>query len=193
MPAVIRAVCVRRTWTQLPRGQRSAIDKGAVPGRVAVRHDRGQGLGPGLVGDAVGNRQVHGGAGKAVYAYSEEEATWWEQELGISIPAGSFGENLRTAGIDLDSLVPGQQITVGSGGLVLEVAGIRTPCATFAQHMGQPHWVKRFATRGRTGAYLSIVSEGDVGAGDAILAGAAPEGPTLGELFAAKYPKLHTS
>jgi MOSC domain-containing protein YiiM len=189
MTAVIVAVCVRRTWTELPRGQHSAIDKAAVPGRVAVVHDRGGGRGPGLVGDAVGNRAVHGGVGKAVYAYGDEDAAWWEAELGITIPAGSFGENLRTAGIDLDGLVPGQQLTVGAGGLVLAVSGIRTPCVTFARHMGQPQWVKRFAMRGRAGAYLRIVAEGDVGAGDEIVVGAVPAGPTIGELFAAKYAR----
>jgi MOSC domain-containing protein YiiM len=177
----------------LPRGGRSAIDKAAVAGRVDVRLDRGDGEGPGLVGDAVGNRRVHGGPDKAVYAYTDEEAGWWERHLGTTLPAGSFGENLRTTGIDLDALVPGQLVTIGDSGLVLAVAGIRTPCVTFARHMDQPQWVKRVATRGRTGAYFSIVSEGEVGVGDLMTVAPRPAGPTIGELFAAKYHQPATT
>lgn len=44
----------------------------------------------------------HGGASKALDAYADEDAAFWAAELGRPIPAGLFGENLRTAGLDVN-------------------------------------------------------------------------------------------
>ena len=46
-----------------------------------------------------------------------------------------FGENLTTSGLDVDGAV-GERWQVGDE-VVLEVAGPRIPCSTFAARMGE--------------------------------------------------------
>ncbi|MCG8654681.1 MOSC domain-containing protein [Yimella sp. RIT 621] len=124
------------------------------------------GDGSGVVGDLVGNRKHHGGAQKAVYAYAREELDHWGRELGEEFPDGWFGENLTTTGIDLERLLINQQLRIGSA--LLEVSIPRSPCRTFADHLGVRGWVKRFTTHGRCGVYLRVVEPGTVRPGDPI-------------------------
>ena len=42
----------------------------------------------------------------------------------------------------------------------------RIPCSTSQGWMDEPHWVKRFTEHGAPGAYLRVLAEGTVGAGD---------------------------
>jgi MOSC domain-containing protein YiiM len=140
-------------------GPVTAIDKRPVDA-VEVREPgtKRDGLGSGVVGDEVGDRRHHGGTTQAVYAYAREDLDWWEDRLGRSLAPGMFGENLTTLGIDCTHARIGERWTIGD--VVLRVEGPRIPCATFAGHMGERGWVKRFTEAGRTGAYLSVVSPG---------------------------------
>ena len=125
------------------------------------------GLGSGLEGDYIGDVRHHGGDQQAVYAFAREELDWWGAELGRALPDGQFGENLTTLGLDVDGALVGERWAVGDE-VVLEVAGPRIPCATFQHRMGERGWVRRFTRVGRSGAYLSIVEEGLVRAGDEV-------------------------
>jgi MOSC domain-containing protein YiiM len=118
------------------------------------------------VGDFIGDLKHHGGDRQAVYAVAREELDWWGAELGRSLDNGLFGENLTTAGLDVDAALIGERWQIGD--VVLEVTGPRVPCATFSIAMGVERWVQRFSERGRTGAYLAIIAPGTIGAGDAI-------------------------
>ena len=163
----------------------SGIRKRPV-GRIEVRDPgpRDTGLGSGVVGDAVGNRRHHGGDTQAVYAFAREELDWWERELGRELPDGMFGENLTSAGLDVDGAEVGEQWRVGT--VLLQVSGPRTPCATFAAHMAEPRWIKRFAARERVGAYLEVVEAGIVEPGDPIEVVHRPgHGLTVPQLFLA--------
>jgi MOSC domain-containing protein YiiM len=51
---------------------------------------------------------------------------------------------------------------------VLEVAQPRLPCFKLGLRMGDPRFLKRFAAAARPGAYLRVIHEGDIGAGDRI-------------------------
>jgi len=62
--------------------------------------------------------------------------------------------------------VVGERWRIGS--VELEVAQPRLPCAKLALRMGVPQMVKRFARASRPGAYLRIVTEGELGAGDEV-------------------------
>jgi MOSC domain-containing protein YiiM len=137
----------------------TAIWKSPVEGRVAV-------AGVNLRGDDQADRSVHGGPDKAVYAYAQEDAEWWEGELGRLLGDAPFGENLTTRGLPVSEAVIGERWTVGSA--VLEVAQPRLPCFKLGLRMGDRLFPKRFAAAARPGAYLRIVSEGDIGAGDTI-------------------------
>ncbi|WP_271176725.1 MOSC domain-containing protein [Leifsonia poae] len=121
----------------------------------------------GLYGDVQADRKHHGGLTKALYAYAEEDAGFWAGELGRDIPAGLFGENLRTAGLDVNGAEIGERWSIGDG-LVVEVTCPRTPCATFQRRMAEPQWVKRFTDVGLPGAYLRIVHAGTIAAGDPV-------------------------
>ncbi|HET6664203.1 MAG TPA: MOSC domain-containing protein [Acidimicrobiales bacterium] len=125
------------------------------------------GLGSGVVGDFVGDQRHHGGDYQAVYAYAREELDAWQERLGRELVDGMFGENLTTIGVDVDGALVGERWRVGND-VVLEVAGPRIPCSTFASRMGEKGWVKRFTEVGNTGAYLAIVSPGTVRRGDRI-------------------------
>jgi MOSC domain-containing protein YiiM len=137
----------------------TAIWKDRVEGRVAVR-------GVNLDGDDQADRSVHGGPDKAVYAYAGEEVRTWEQELGRELGEAAFGQNLTTHGIDVSGALIGERWLIGS--TLLEVAQPRLPCFKLGLRIGSPGFVKRFAQAARPGAYLRIVEEGDIGAGDSI-------------------------
>jgi MOSC domain-containing protein YiiM len=138
----------------------TAIDKEPVESRLKVRS-------LGLYGDVQADRKHHGGPTKALYAYADEAADYWAAELGRAIPPGLFGENVRTAGLDVDGAEIGERWRIGDT-VVVEVTCPRTPCATFQRRMREPQWVRRFTEAGRVGAYLSVVHTGTVGAGDAV-------------------------
>ncbi|RFA21009.1 MOSC domain-containing protein [Subtercola boreus] len=158
----------------------TAIDKRPVDGPVRVRP-------LGLYADAQADRAHHGGADKALYAYSAADAEYWESELGRPLPAGWFGENLRVSGIDVSGAPIGSRWQIGAQ-VVVEVTMPRTPCQTFARWVGGADargWVKRFATALRPGAYLRVVTPGSILAGDTITVLSQPAGaPTIAEVFA---------
>ncbi len=144
----------------------TAIWKDRVPGRVAVR-------GINLDGDDQADRSVHGGPDKAVYVYALEEVRTWEDELGRGLGESPFGQNLTTQGIDVSSALIGERWAIGS--TLLEVAQPRVPCYKLGLRIGSPGFVKRFAQASRPGAYLRILREGDVGAGDTIIVESRPD------------------
>lgn len=163
----VLAACVVHADLEVPtRVGRTAIDKRPVAGRVAVRA-------LGLDGDHVCDTKHHGGVHQAVYAYADEDARRWGTELGRTLPAGWFGENLRVGGLPVSDSVIGARWSVGD--TLLEVSGARVPCATFQHWSGEQQWVKRFALRGDTGAYLRVLEEGTIAAGDRISVVHVPE------------------
>ena len=84
----------------------------------------------------------------------------------------------------------GERWRVGSA--LLEVSEPRFPCFKLGLRMGDPTFLKRFAAARRTGTYLRIVEEGEIGAGDPIERGERPDhGVTIG-LFAEAYLGDHS-
>jgi MOSC domain-containing protein YiiM len=156
-----RQISVRRG-----RPLMSAIGKAPVEGRVRV-------AGVNVEGDDQADRRVHGGPDKAVYAYACEDAAVWAGELGRELGPGAFGENLTTEGLEVSGAVVGERWRIGD--VELEVCQPRLPCNKLALRMGEPRMVKRFAQASRPGAYLRIVREGTLGAGDAIEVLSRPE------------------
>ena len=153
---------VAASWAGRP--QQTAISKTAVTGPVEVHR-------LGLAGDEIGDPRFHGGPHKAVYAYPREDLDFWGEQLGRPVPAGTFGENLTTVGVDVNEAVLGERWRIGSA--LLAPADIRTPCGTFRTWMGRQGfdttgWSRRFAREARAGAYLRVLEEGVLRAGDAI-------------------------
>ncbi|UBU15711.1 MOSC domain-containing protein [Nonomuraea gerenzanensis] len=145
---------------------RTAIDKRAVPHRVAV-------LDNGLAGDERADQKHHGSPDQAVYSYAREDYDWWQGELGMELRDGQFGENLTTSGVDVNGALVGERWRVGSA--LLEVTRPRTPCVVFRNWMGEAGWLKRFTKAGRPGAYLRVVELGELGPGDEVEIVSRPE------------------
>lgn len=163
----------------------TGIDKHPTD-EISVFEPGPKGIGAsGVEGDSVVNLRHHGGTDQAVYAVAREEMDWWSVDLGRELPPGTFGENLTTEGLDVDASIVGEQWRVGSS-VILTVTGPREPCATFGAHMRVRGWVKAFAERGRTGAYLAVAQPGTIRSGDGIEVLSRPgHGITVPEVFRA--------
>ena len=157
---------------------RTGIDKRSVDGLIDFKNN-------GLDGDRVIDTNVHGGYDQAVYAYAREDAMWWEKEINEVIPAGRFGENLTTEGINVNAALIGERWKIGS--VILEVSQPRIPCRVFAGFWKRATLIKDFTQAGRPGTYLRIIQEGSAKAGDAIEVIQKPDhNVSISDLFAAK-------
>lgn len=120
----------------------------------------------GLEGDEINDRKNHGGPDQAVYVYGGADYTWWSDNLGRDLEAGTFGENLTISDLETGPLNVGDRIHVGS--VVLEVTAARIPCVTLATRMDDPQFVKKFRAAERPGVYCRVIQTGTVCAGDAV-------------------------
>jgi MOSC domain-containing protein YiiM len=160
----VEAVCIGTAasyrFTE-DREEQSAIDKRPTDGPVAVGPE-------GLAGDVQVDRRFHGGVDRAIYAYSRSDADHWVSVLAREVPPGLLGENLRVSGIDVSGARIGERWRT-SRGLVLEVTAPRMPCRTLQGFLDVPDMIARFNSAGRPGAYLRVIEQGRVAAGDRIV------------------------
>lgn len=160
--ATVDAVCGGRSipapW--LGDDASTAIDKRPLDGAVSVGE-------LGLQGDEQADTAHHGGRDQALYAYAQEDADHWIAALDHEATPGSFGENLRTSGLVVSTALIGERWRIGDDVEVV-VTAPRIPCRTFAGFWDVPDLVSRFLSAGRPGAYLRVVSGGDIRAGDRI-------------------------
>ena len=119
------------------------------------------------MGDTIGDRAHHGGDDQAVYAYSREQLDSWQDVLARALPDGAFGENLTTTNLDVSGALVGERWRIGSS-LELQVTSPRIPCSTFRGWIGVRGWLRTFAAAALPGAYLAVVTPGDVQAGDTV-------------------------
>jgi MOSC domain-containing protein YiiM len=158
------------------RGERvlTSIRKAPVSGRIAVR-------GVNVAGDDQSDRTVHGGPDKAVYSYALEDYDWWSEQLGVELGPATFGENLTVRGVPVTDAVIGERWRVGT--VLLEVAQPRFPCYKLGIRMNDPRFLRHFTRAGRPGAYLRIVEEGELAAGDPVQVVYRPDhGLTIGDV-----------
>jgi MOSC domain-containing protein YiiM len=138
----------------------TSIFKEPVPGRIALRTLN-------LDGDRQSDLSVHGGKDKAVYCYPVEHYEYWKVELpGHALPMGAFGENFTTEGLNEDSVHIGDRISIGSAEVV--VSQPRMPCYKLGIRFESDDMVRRFLASRRTGFYLAVKREGEVGSGDEV-------------------------
>ncbi len=120
----------------------------------------------GIKEDFVGSPKHHGGPDQAIYVYGMKDYEWWSTELGRTIEAGTFGENLTISELESAKFNIGDYLHVGA--ITLQVAAPRIPCSTFAKRMEDPKFVKRFRAAERPGLYCRVIKEGIVTAGDEV-------------------------
>lgn len=120
-----------------------------------------------LDGDRQADLTVHGGEYKAVYCYPLEHYSYWREELpGYELAMGNFGENFTTECLLEDAIHLGDRFSIGSAQVV--VTQPRLPCYKLGIRFQSDAMVKRFLASNRSGFYLAVVREGEVGAGDEI-------------------------
>src|ERR1700738_713327 len=140
----------------------TGIFKQPVKGRVALRKLN-------LYGDGQADLSVHGGEYKAVYYYPIAHYDYWKKELaGRELPMGMFGENFTADGLSEDSIHLRDRFSVGFAEVV--VTQPRLPCYKLGVRFQSDDMVRRFLASGRTGFYLAVTREGEVGADDEIKA-----------------------
>ena len=139
----------------------TAIFKKPVSQRVMLRTLN-------LDGDRQADLSVHGGPSKAVYVYPSEHYDYWKQELPeMDLPWGMFGENFTTSGLSEPEVNIGDKFQVGRA--VVMATEPRMPCYKLGIRFGRPDMIKRFLMSERTGFYLAVLAEGEVGTGDDII------------------------
>lgn len=142
------------------RIERTGIFKEPVAGRVMMRRLN-------LDGDRQADLKVHGGPTKAIYVYPSEHYPYWREQLPeMQLGWGMFGENLTTAGLLENEINIGDRFRIGAAeGMVTEP---RMPCYKLGLKFGRDDIIKRFLASLRSGFYLAVLREGEVGAGDTI-------------------------
>ena len=120
-----------------------------------------------LDGDRQADLTVHGGVTKAVYSYPVEHYDFWRKEFpDMTLPFGMFGENFTVEGFNEANLNIGDSFRIGSAEVM--VTEPRMPCFKLGIKFGRTDIIRRFLQSGRSGFYLSVRKEGEVGAGDTI-------------------------
>ncbi|HEX6043637.1 MAG TPA: MOSC domain-containing protein [Pyrinomonadaceae bacterium] len=156
----IISICVGRPRLVVRNGEpvSTGIFKEPVNGRVMMRTLN-------LDGDRQADPTVHGGPLKAVYLYPSEHYPFWKQELPeMELPWGMFGENFTTEGLLETETHIGDRFRIGAAEVM--VTQPRMPCYKLGIRFGRNDMLRSFLMSERTGFYLSVLKEGEVGAGD---------------------------
>jgi MOSC domain-containing protein YiiM len=136
----------------------TGIYKDPVPGRVMMRTLN-------LDGDRQADLSVHGGPEKAVYVYPSEHYSFWQHEFPeMELPWGMFGENFTSTDLFETEIHVGDRFRIGSAEVM--VTQPRMPCYKLGIRFGRTDIIKRFLVSERSGFYLSVLREGEVGVGD---------------------------
>jgi MOSC domain-containing protein YiiM len=163
----------------------TAIAKRPVEGDCAV-------LPLGLEGDEQADLSVHGGLGKAVYAYPSEHYRFWQTvraqaQVALwdeALPFGSLGENLTLQGVVETDLWIGDVLRFP--GCELAVSEPRYPCFKFNAAMGFKHAAKLMTQSAWCGAYLSVRVPGTIAAGQPFSLEPGPREVGIAEIFRAR-------
>jgi MOSC domain-containing protein YiiM len=156
------SICVARPRVVEWRGTpvTTSIFKTPISHRVHVSREN-------IEGDQQSDLTVHGGPDKAVYVYPAEHYDPWRRELADeTLGFGAFGENFTTTGLKETDTAIGDRFRIGTAEFV--VTQPRMPCYKLGIRFGRADMVKLFYRSRRSGFYLAVTKEGEVGAGDAI-------------------------
>lgn len=136
----------------------TGIFKEPITGRVMMRTLN-------LDGDRQADLSVHGGPSKAVYVYPAEHYDFWKREFpAMDLPWGMFGENFTTTGLLETEINIGDKFRIAAAEVM--VTEPRMPCYKLGIRFGRNDIIKRFLQSERTGFYLAVLKEGEVGPGD---------------------------
>jgi MOSC domain-containing protein YiiM len=146
-------------------GHRQATRQHAVA--VTAPGPKGTGA-VGLAGDQAHDVKHHGGSDQALYAYAREDLDTWQEQLGRRVHDGSsFGENLTTVGLDVNG-APHRRALVHRHRRPARGHLPADPLRHVPGVARRARWLERFIEARQPGAYLRVVEEGSIRAGDRI-------------------------
>jgi MOSC domain-containing protein YiiM len=148
----------------LPNGEpwTTAYVKTPIKGPVALNT-------LGLDGDEQQHKRFHGGEHRALLLYPAEHYPRWRQELGRSLPYGSFGENLAVTGIGDESTVCiGDVYQIGED-VRVQVSQPRQPCDQIYMHLQIRGIRQRVDESHRTGWYARVLTPGILETGQSLV------------------------
>jgi MOSC domain-containing protein YiiM len=149
-----KTVGEKEATNPMEREWRSAIFKKPVVGPVWVGKT-------GVTGDGQADLEHHGGLEKAVFAYSLDNYTYWQKELGTNqIVSGGMGENFVMANVMEDMISIGDTFQIGE--VVVQVSQPRQPCWKPARRYRIKKLGLLIQNTGRTGWYFRVLKEGFV-------------------------------
>lgn len=150
-------------------------------------------VGPlGLAGDEQVDLSIHGGPGKALYAYPSEHYPFWQTvraqaraaDWGSALAPGSMGENLTFSGLLEDQVFVGDVLRFPA--CELAVSEPRFPCFKFDAAMGFKQASSLMRANGWCGFYLAVRRPGVLQAGQAFELIPGPQEVGIAELFRAR-------
>lgn len=138
---------IETAFVKSPIGHRVGVTVLGVPGDDHVYED-------------------HGGPDMALLAYPFEHYAHW-RGLGLDLADdGALGENLTVTGLTETDVHLGDVFELGSA--VIQVNQPRTPCYKLAARFGRQDMPVLVQDTGYTGYLLRVLTEGEIGAGDAM-------------------------
>jgi MOSC domain-containing protein YiiM len=146
----------------------------------------------GLAGDEQADLSVHGGPGKAVYAYPAEHFPFWQTVRaqaraagwGDVLAPGALGENLTITGLLENQAWIGDVLRFPH--CELAVSEPRFPCFKFNAAMGFDQAAKLMMANAWCGFYLAVRTPGTLSAGEAFEIIPGPREVGITELFRAR-------
>ena len=134
-------------------------------------------------GDAICNREHHGGIDKAVYGYSFKHYDYWKKLYSnLEWNFGMFGENLTITDLDESKVYVGDIYKVGE--VILEATKPRQPCMKLGVRFNNMKIVKQFWKQDFSGIYFKVLKKGEVRAGDKLqLIKKSADNPTIAEVY----------
>ncbi len=137
------------------RPWRSGFNKAPVCGEVQVFKLN-------IDGDGQADLEHHGGTDKAINVYPAEHLPIWEEELGLELPHGSFGENFTTSGLLEPEVCIGDIFQIGK--ITVQISQPRQPCWKLARRWRIKDLAVQVERTGRTGWYFRVLEEGPLSA-----------------------------
>jgi len=136
-------------------------------------------------GDAICDRENHGGILQAIYGYSLKHYEYWKPFYpDLDFKMGIFGENLTVDDLEETKIHQGDTFKVGE--TILEATVQRNPCLKLGIRFNDMKILKQFWNSTFCGVYFKVLQTGFVKAGDEFIQiKSCPNNPTIADLYAA--------
>jgi len=121
----------------------------------------------GIVGSPVAHPEDHGGPERALCLYSLERILALQAE-GHPVFPGSLGENITTANLDWERVVPGARLRLGQ--VEIEITRYTTPCETIKESFAGGHYdrISQKRNEGWSRVYARVLQPGPIRVGDRV-------------------------